>query len=66
MYPFLIFGAIIFVLINYGVKYRIYQQHIKHGRTMGLTEKLGIDLEDVESYPKAVQQLYLDKVHYDK
>ena len=66
VYPFLMFGVIIFVLINYGVKYRIYAQHIKHGRTMGLTDKFGSDLEDVESYPRSAQILYMEKQQYDK
>ena len=65
VYPFVIFGIIIFCLINYGVKYRIYAQYIKHGRTMGLSEKMGMDLEDVENYPKNVQELYLEKKKYD-
>jgi hypothetical protein len=58
VYPLFIWVFIIFCLINYGVKRRIYAQHIKHGRKMGLGEKMNLDLDDVENYPKAVFKIY--------
>ena len=48
-----------------GVKNRLYAQHIKHGRKLGLAENMNIDLDDVESYPKAVFELYQEKQKYD-
>ena len=32
VYPFVIFAVLIFCCINYGIKNRLYAQHIKHGR----------------------------------
>ena len=32
--------------------------YIKHGRELELAEKMDIDLEDIESYPKAALELY--------
>ena len=32
---------------------------------MGLSERLGMDLDDVENYPKNVQELYIEKKKYD-
>ena len=57
-YPLLIWFVIIYFCINLGVKNRLYAQHIKHGRKLGLAENMNIDLDDVESYPKAVFELY--------
>ena len=43
----------------------MYYNYIRHGRVLGLSEKLDIDLEDVEKYPTAVYELYKDKKAYD-
>ena len=59
------FAVIIFGLINYGVKYRMYYNYIKHGRVMGLSEKMDLKLDDVENYPKAVFEYYKEKKAYD-
>lgn len=57
-------GAIIYVL-HYGVKYRIFQQYIKHGRKTDMAEYFDIDLDDIESYPAAVFDEYLEKKRLD-
>ena len=59
------FAVVIFCLINFGVKNRIYAQHIKHGRRIGLGDRMNLDLDDVENYPKAVFELYKEKQAYD-
>ena len=53
-YPGLFFFIVIFCCINYGVKYRIYSNYFRHGRQLGLADKMDIDLDDVESYPASV------------
>ncbi len=65
VYPFIMFAVVIFCLINFGVKNRIYAQHIKHGRRIGLGDRMNLDLDDVENYPKAVFELYKEKQAYD-
>ena len=64
-YPFVAFAVIIFVCINYGVKRRLYYNYIKHGRVLGLSEKMDLQLDDVESYPKSVFEYYKEKKAYD-
>ena len=51
----------LFVLLNYGLKYRIYLQYVKHGRKSDLADAFDIDLEDVESYPASVFEEYVEK-----
>ena len=65
LYPLVIFVVIIFGCLNYGVKYRLYTQHIKHGRVLGLSEKMELNLEDVENYPRSVFEFYKEKKQYD-
>ena len=65
LYPGIMWiGALIYIL-HYGVKYRIFQQYIKHGRKSDLAEYFDIDLEDVESYPPAVFDEFLEKKRLD-
>lgn len=64
-YPLLVFTVLIFLALVYGVKYRIYMNYLKKERVLQIVEKMDIDLEDVESYPKAVFELYLEKKKYD-
>ena len=66
VYPSILYTFILFCVITYGVKYRVYYNYIKHGRVMGIAEKFDIDLEDVESYPKPVFEYYLEKKAYDE
>ena len=61
VYPFIIFAVLIFCCINYGVKYRLYSNYIKHGRRLGMSENMGLDLDDVENYPKSVFEVYKEK-----
>lgn len=51
----------LFVVLNYGLKYRLYLQFVKHGRRSDLADRFDIDLDDVESYPAAVFEEYVDK-----
>ena len=57
VYPFILFSVLIFICINYGVKYRLYANYIKYGRELELVKKMDIDLEDISSYPKAALEL---------
>ena len=52
--PGIVYVALLFVVLNYGLKYRLYYQYIKHGRRSDLAERFDIDLDDIESYPAAV------------
>jgi hypothetical protein len=65
MYPLIVFGVIIFCCINYGVKKRLYENYIKHGRVLELADKMDLDLEDVSSYPRSVMELYEEKKKLD-
>eukprot|EP00351_Strombidinopsis_sp_SopsisLIS2011_P003736 CAMPEP_0116874446 /NCGR_PEP_ID=MMETSP0463-20121206/5891_1 /TAXON_ID=181622 /ORGANISM="Strombidinopsis sp, Strain SopsisLIS2011" /LENGTH=182 /DNA_ID=CAMNT_0004518065 /DNA_START=20 /DNA_END=568 /DNA_ORIENTATION=+ len=64
-YPFVAFAIIIFACIHYGVRYRLYYNYIKHGRKLGMSENMDIDLDDVESYPASVLEFYKEKKKYD-
>ena len=61
----MVFAILIFAGINYGVKYRVYANHIKYGRRLEFGDKLNIDLDDVSSYPKPVFELWQEKQKYD-
>ena len=63
-YPLIIFGCILFYIINYGVKYRVYVQYIKHGRTLGMADTLDLDLDDIEAYPRPVFEAYKEHKLY--
>ena len=65
MYPLIAFTVIIFFIIYKGVRYRLYLNYIKHGRKLDLAESFGMDLDDIQNYPKAVLELYIDKKKYD-
>ena len=38
---------------------------VKHGRRLGLEERLDIDLDDVSAYPPSVMAVYIEKKKYD-
>ena len=59
--PAIIWIVIIFLSINYGVKYRLYANYIRHYRRLGLSDNLGLDLDDVENYPPSVFELWKEK-----
>ena len=65
LYPLIVFTIIIVASINYGVKYRLYLNYIKHGRELELSQKMDIDLEDITSYPPSVMELYQEKKKQD-
>jgi hypothetical protein len=44
LYPFIVFGLIIFCLITYGVHNRLITNYIRYGRELELASKLDIDL----------------------
>ena len=48
------FGVIIYALINYGVRNRVYLQSIKHDRKLDFAGALDIDVDDLDSYPKSL------------
>jgi len=52
---------LLFGVLNYGLKYRIYYQYVKHGRKSELADRFDIDLDDVESYPEAVFDEHVKK-----
>lgn len=51
----------LFLILNYGLKYRLYLQFVKHGRRTEIADRFDIDLDDVESYPAAVFEEYVEK-----
>ena len=59
------FAIIIFACLHYGVRYRLYYNYIKHGRKLGMSESMDIDLDDVENYPPSVLEFYKEKKKYD-
>ena len=54
VYPAIIFAIGIFCIFNYGVKTRMYMQYVKHGRRLGLEDKMNIDLDNIHEYPRSV------------
>ena len=64
VFPLFVFGCILFYIINYGVKYRLYYQYIKHNRRLGLSDAFDLDLDDIESYPRPVFEYYKDHKLY--
>jgi hypothetical protein len=66
LYPGLFFVIVVFCCLNYGVKYRIYSNYIRHGRKLELADRMDIDLEDFENYPASVYYEYRAKKLYDK
>lgn len=64
-YPLIFFCITIYCLISYGVRYRLYHQYIKHGRRLEFVDKMDIDLDDVDSYPKAVMIMYENKKKHE-
>lgn len=61
MIPGVVYVIGLFVVLNYGLKYRLYLQFVKHGRRSDLADRFDIDLDDVESYPASVFEEYVDK-----
>jgi hypothetical protein len=61
----MIFAVVVFFCISYGVRFRVYANHIKYDRKLEFTEKLDIDLDDISKYPKAALDLYREKKKYD-
>ena len=61
MIPGFIYVIGLFVVLNYGLKYRLYLQYIKHGRRSDLAERFDIDLDDVESFPASIFEEYVEK-----
>lgn len=58
VYPLIAFSIIIFCLINYGVKYRLYVNYIKYERELEIASSLGIDFDDISKFPRSVLELY--------
>jgi len=65
LHPLIVFIVIIWACFHYGVRNRMYYQYIKHGRKSEFSEKMDIDLEDIESYPKVVFEFYVEQKKYD-
>lgn len=61
LYPLIAFCIIIGAGVNYGLRNKLYIQHIKHGRDLELAKIMGIDFDDIENYPAAVMPIYFDK-----
>ena len=59
--PGFIYVILLFVIFNYGLKYRLYYQYIKHGRKSDLADRFDIDLDDIESYPASVFDEHVKK-----
>ena len=65
IHPFLLFFVLVALAMVYGVKYRIYYNYLKHDRTLEFGEKLGVDLDDLDSYPKSALELLQERKKYD-
>ena len=65
MIPGFVYVIGLFIILNYGLKYRIYLQFVKHGRRSDLADRFDIDLDDVESYPASVFEEYVEKKKLD-
>ena len=65
IHPFILQFVIVTLLIMYGVKYRIYVNYIKHERKLDFAEKLNIDLDDIDSYPKAALELLAERKKFE-
>lgn len=65
LYPLIAFGIVIFCLVSYGVRYRLYMNYIRYGRELELAGMMDIDLEDISTYPKAVLELYQEKKKHE-
>ena len=61
MIPGVVYVGLLFIILNYGLKHRLYMQYIKHGRRSDLVDRFDIDLDDIESYPASVFDEYVDK-----
>ena len=64
-HPLILQFVIVTWLIMYGVKYRIYLNYIKHERKLEFAEKLNIDLDDIDKYPKSALELLAERKKYD-
>ena len=64
-YPAIVFGLVIYSLISYGVKYRLYTQAIRHDRKLDFAAHLDIDLDDIGSYPASLYHEIQEKKKYD-
>ena len=53
-YPLVLFGIVIWALISYGVRYRVFMQHIRMDRRLDFVDKLDVDLDDVSNYPPSI------------
>ena len=61
MVPGIVYVLGLFAILNYGLKYRLYMQYIKHGRRTEIADRFDIDFDDVESYPAAVFEEYVEQ-----
>ena len=59
--PAFVYVIGLFLILQYGLRYRIYLQFVKHGRRSELADSFDIDLDDVESYPASVFEEYTEK-----
>ena len=63
-YPLVVFAVVIYFCITKGVKYRLYMQHIRLDRRLEFSDRLDIDLDDVESYPPSIYEEYVENQKY--
>ena len=61
----LVFGVIIYSLISYGVRYRLYMQAIRYDRKLDFAGQLDIDLDDIGSFPPSLYAEIQEKKKYD-
>ena len=63
--PFIFQFIIVTLIIMYGVKYRLLSNYIKHDRKLEFAEKLSLDFDDIDKYPKSALELLVEKKKYD-
>ena len=65
IYPLVLFAVGVFLVLNFGVKRRVFHQYIKYDRQLDFAQSLDIDLDDISNYPPSVLELYREKKKYD-
>ncbi|CAI2381941.1 unnamed protein product [Moneuplotes crassus] len=63
--PLFFHTILVGLFLYFGVRYRIYLNYIKNDRKLEFAEKLNIDLEDIDSYPKAALEMLVERKKYD-
>ena len=53
VHPFVLSAILVALCVGLGVRHRLYRQAIQKGRRLEFADRLDIDLDNVDAYPKA-------------